>query len=412
MYHEQLQIENDTVNRVVRVGNWIANFSLGSKPKPEKDITLKLDVLYENNIHIEVENCQKTGHKHVHEEISSYLGVGFNRRLSAAMWAVYVEPIKDYCNEYCFYSNGSRHFYDTAQVLRLWEYKKLIDQIVIDKISNIAPLIIYFGCDPKQLKLQLGKGLWNRLSHNSKHKNKLFVKTLSRIYHDDKRIITFNFDTNRINIINKISFFKSSLLKYLALYNTFYLDSEGIHKDDINLFVDDMAWLSNNAPVSRYDICSFSYVTYRDTRKMAKQLDRNFNPNWSLKRINKEHKLSTKILMHKEFSTDIFKNILSISDMHNNGVHWRLLRSPSEISLEGLEMGHCVAAYIDNVVSGRYLVFSLKNDNDERSTLGVCINLGECFIDQHQARFDKGVTDKKLINAANLILDSVKQSIK
>lgn len=400
----------DPKTRKVHVGKWVSqSLYLGLRGGlSENNIWLKEEILRENDIEISSNYDNKLGLKNVHKEIASYLGSKFYHRLFSAIWTVNVKPIIDYCDRYCFYSNGKDHYYKEIQIARLWKHKKIIDAADDDGLDNIIPLLIYFGLSPHSLKNKLGKGLWSRLCHNSRHKNKLLVAVLQKLLLDNKRVGCFKFTKYRYLIIEKVSVFQSSLLKYLGVYEYFIERMPSIkNKENIHNLLSIFEWLSCNVRVSKYQECVRYFNILKDTKRMVELTGRKFNNKWSVKRLEREHLINLRILQSRDFPDVPYPHLNDIDDGNIDGVRYKLLRSPYQLWEEGNIMHHCVASYHYRVKEGNYLVFNLTDFEKKRSTLGLYKNDKNVVVDQHYMNWNEEVKSPLLIKAAGEIVSMV-----
>ena len=101
-----------------------------------------------------------------------------------------------------------------------------------------------------------------------------------------------------------------------------------------------------------------------DTRRMM--MPHEFNPNWGLARMRREHELATKAIMQRKFSAKTFAPDWRFED---KGFSAELLTSQLDIATEGATQHHCVASYAQTAARGKYAVF--KIEGKERATAGV-----------------------------------------
>lgn len=73
-----------------------------------------------------------------------------------------------------------------------------------------------------------------------------------------------------------------------------------------------------------------------------------------------------------------------------NGVTFQALTDHRSVAMEGMEMRHCVRSYACYCYDGRYQVYSVKDEQAERSTLGLTIDPenNTVAIEQHQGKFN------------------------
>lgn len=77
-----------------------------------------------------------------------------------------------------------------------------------------------------------------------------------------------------------------------------------------------------------------------------------------------------------------------------DGISIKPLSSTIALTIEGNEMKHCVAVYHKSCYEDKYRVFTLKDDKQVHSTLGVIIVNGKCTMHQHYGKCNSAVSEK------------------
>ncbi len=317
---------------------------------------------------------------------------------------LWINPIKDLLDRYCFYSTGKSHFYNIPQIQRLWNHLPLVEQLEADQLHHLVPLTIFFCASPKVLRRLLGKSIWKRLSANSLSRNKLLVSLMERDLITRRRFISTprNIEPYR-QYLSTMSVIKSSLLKWHFL-------NELINKHDCNKRGDCMLWLNNHAKVSNYCSVDGLKTLYLDTYKLCEQTD-NLMKDWSPKSMRERHdKMSREVSRHylENISDTPFdwSGKLNIPELSEDGVKIEVLDSPFKMACESSDMCHCLSSYIDLSMEGSYFAFSLYSDLS-RSTLGIEKQSNRYYLDQHYGAYNQTVKDQHLLKAATHIVQAL-----
>jgi hypothetical protein len=393
-----LAIVADHDKKTVSVGVWQA-VDISYPPQSENALLLKNEILAANNIKIKSSFSKETGLKDVHKEIASHLGPMFYSRLNGAVYGMWVGPLRSYCDNYCFYSNGYYHRHSPPQVRRLWLNIIEVERAIKDQIDNLAPIIIYFGSTPKDLKVNLGKSIWKILASNSLYKNKQIVELLGELFRDQDRLTSFASFSKCKPLIKIVSAWRvTSITRYLSSYTSPF-DSQ-YHAHEITRF----DWLNSHTVVSNTKTFSRDNMLYKDTLDMALHLGYTLNPKWSAIKLRERHEFFSKRINAERFSDDVIdwlsvcRTVASVKNITAT-----LLRTPLDIATEGVQMHHCVANYIERVVAGKYLVISLEDNEGGRSTLGLSFNNEEAKVDQHYGYHNEHVSRLGTVRAAMVI---------
>lgn len=133
-------------------------------------------------------------------------------------------------------------------------------------------------------------------------------------------------------------------------------------------------WGINNSGLS--DDLKHSEDIYRDTQRMAVQLNIPFNPKWSMGKMIEKHEDFTHRINIGRYSPEKLKSVskVKVKDLEYDGYRVTLLQSPLEIRTEGQVMKHCVGSYSSAVSEGNYLIYSITKEGVRSSTLGISIN--------------------------------------
>lgn len=128
-----------------------------------------------------------------------------------------------------------------------------------------------------------------------------------------------------------------------------------------------------------------------DSIKQCQMLDKKINPNWSDKRLEKEHmELTRKVAEMKlgeKSDIDIPYYGADSLELPNSS---SFIRNERGLFLEGQEMSHCVYTYWGRVRDKKYFV--IKCHTPERCTVGITFNSkNEAFLHQIYLKYDKPV---------------------
>lgn len=284
-----------------------------------------------------------------------------------------------------------------------------------DGLYNILPLVVVTGKSPQELSKTI-KNKWKVLANNSLNKNKVIAK----VY---------------ITAIRHGHMYHLEALAHCA--SIAHLPTTLLHWHRKPLF-------SGGLPLLQYLTDNFrgswgdrgkiiqAAMYYRDTKRLAEQLGRKFNPKWSARCMKEEHDRMTREINAKLYSPDVFECLKDVEpkSFSHQGYQATLLMSARDIADEGSAMGHCVGGYTSLVGNGHYLVYSVTKDGGRSSTIGlsrkkvrkwvspepgdVSPELGdapyECKVvdtyefNQHFGRFNELVTDEDEKQIPTLLL--------
>jgi len=273
----------------------------------------------------------------------------FKKVFNAMMYALWVKPYKKDIHKYLTFSAGRI----TPKVVNKYhKVKTILDQNKKDGIENISPICFATGQTPQQLKTRVGKSAWKKICKNTFTRNLLIAKHMGS-------------STGNINILLETP---SSILKQA---NSPYAKGAreslyAIRKAGFPL----THTFRHSADRNKVKLIQNIYA---DTERMSKQLEKAFNSDWSIGKLQAKHSEYADIIRKRKFSDEPFAVLDNITVKHLEFGEYTatLLTSALEIVQEGDAMHHCVSAYVDSVREGRYLVYSIKKDGVRSSTLGV-----------------------------------------
>jgi len=135
----------------------------------------------------------------------------------------------------------------------------------------------------------------------------------------------------------------------------------------------------------------------------------NFNPNWSIKRIKREHAIGVKAIFDKKYGKDKFTLVEHYpSKIEDSGGEYKatLLDSPFKVALHGKDQHHCVGSYIDSIHREHYIVYKIEK-GDVITTLGISLNPDRYNSSQHLGVCNATVDSEERLAFA----ESVKKSV-
>lgn len=394
----------------------------------EKDSSLKLKIMKANGLEmppfdydINYGALELIGVvNHANNFVSSLLlGSKFNdyfRRVNYYIWCAHDEErIKRFCK--------SRKYLIPEMVYRYNRFHSLIKKAIDNQEEQIIPAILFFGKSVAQLKNGLGSALWKKIVKSSPTRNTLIFSRLmillNKSYFPDAkhygvykgkrkpRLQHLNIGDFK-QILELLYDFPSSFLKMSFFYNYTNYRNDVPDLIKIHTYLQSGIWAIANGS---YDVSELEHRTnahdydrynlstkkssrarimylksevmnrlsnqFTDTKRMAENLDRPFNPVWSARRMHREHENLTREglkarVKNRRFN---FKKDWPQSIEIGN-VKATLLDTTHSLIFEGSEMRHCVGSYSDIVDSGSSIIYSLTTEQSNevfRSTLQLAV---------------------------------------
>jgi len=255
---------------------------------------------------------------------------------------------------------------------------EIIKQLEKDGLNHLMPVVASLKKSISDIRKDLGKGLWRRISNNSKTRNEL---------------IFYNFELNKANknntleqktIINILTTLPTTILRYIVVWNNpanlqylNFIRSKVKHKKNI---------VKHYMPI---------YHLIEDTALMNNG-DDNFLTKYGLRGINKLHdKLltSTINLMYKKkvSSTALYENTYFLEKITINNIDLIPLVSEEDLFLEGERQKHCVFSYKDSVSLGENFIFHIIDRRDKHIIESTLMIDYKMRIIQHYGKRNKTV---------------------
>lgn len=325
----------------------------------------------------------RTGNKEYNKDLSEYLGLPpkkWARIFNAVTISTWIKPVEWYVEKL---ARGFGGKWNLDRVLRIWQYREILEQARADNIENVIPVLFYLGLTPAEAKSRLGRARWKRIAHNSFSRNMLLAD-------------------NSLEAID----IPSTAIPYLKM-------SRARPKS--------LEWACRNrvTPLKHAHAIVALAMECEDAARMASKVGEQVNYSWSLRRMREEHERLSRMITAQKYSDtpfDLWNEIGGLS-VEADGFRATWLKSAAEIAQEGHAMHHCVASYISDAAEGSYAVFSVRDEHGGRySTLGISLDL-DCSdiaaVDQHCCAMNdrpKGVgkIESAVINAMH---DALKKRV-
>lgn len=256
---------------------------------------------------------------------------------------------------------------------------EVINQVIKDGNTNILPFVVFSGKDTQTLKKEFGKGLWKKVCKNSEHRNKMLFEATNW------KELT-GFPTSVLQKLNTLKHYNPEFIKEIGKWYTKYFKGK---------------W----STISDSEFIKIVTV-FRDTKQMAGQLGYVFKHDIPYEEISKLHDKYLQAIREKRYSKEQFSWLSenNIYAYHEQGEYSAtLLDSPLGIKEEGDSMRHCVASYIPNVANGGYLVYSVRKNNEQTSTIGYIKTENEWKIHQHYGKCNRVITELMEILVAKAV---------
>lgn len=275
--------------------------------------------------------------KVLHKFFAEMLGPRFNFRFFAANYWLWIGNRMTVRTGNMLRYDG-RHWqsYDSSLVALANSLLPYINEAERDGLYHLIPAILAHGASPQQIRAKIGRGSWRRVANNSVSRNLLIMRAALRCpvkYRDDAFV--------------RLLEMPSGILPSVR---------HGADADEIIA--------ARITPRKRRDEFFATLHIVSDTRRMM--LPAEFNPEWGLARMRREHELATKAVMQQRYSAKPFASDWAFE---KDGYSARLLTSQLDIATEGATQHHCVASYARIAAKGDYAVFRI--DGKERATAGI-----------------------------------------
>lgn len=275
--------------------------------------------------------------KSLHKFFAEMLGPRFNFRFFAANYWLWVgnRMTTRTGNMLRFDGKHWRH-YDSALVAAADAVLPYINEAERDGLYHLIPAILAQGAPPQDIRAKIGRGAWRRVANNSLSRNLLIMHATRRCREEA-----------RAEALVRLLDMPSGVMRAI--------------RGDVG---DDEIIAARITPRKRAREFQQTLDIVSDTRRMM--LPNEFNPEWGLARMRREHELATKAFMERRYSDKSFAADWSFEEKGFSGT---LLTSQASIATEGAIQHHCVASYARSCAMLEYAVFRIEGK--ERATAGV-----------------------------------------
>lgn len=275
--------------------------------------------------------------KSLNKFFAEMLGPRFNFRFFAANYWLWIgnRMTQRTDNMLRFEGRYWKH-YDSSLVALANTVLPYINEAERDGLYNLIPAIMTYGASPQDIRAKVGRGAWRRVATNSASRNLLLMRAARRC---------------RANGI------EDAFIRLLDM-------PSGVLPAITSGGDEDEYVAARISPRKRVIAFEQTLHLVRDTRRMM--LPTEFNPQWGLARMQREHDLATKTIMQGKYSSKAFAPAWQFAD---SGFSAELLTTQADIATEGAIQHHCVASYARLAAEGKYAVFRIEGK--ERATVGV-----------------------------------------
>lgn len=272
----------------------------------------------------------------MHKFYCDRLGPKFNRRFQAAMYWLWIgnRLSKPVGNMLRLPRKGWR-YYNDCLVARAGEVLQHIRQAEADGLLHLVPAIIVFRAAPVDIRKAIGGATWKRIAHNSRTRNERLMRTAwihdEDPHYPDRFLRLLDFPSGVLNAVSGFEPECEAIAARITPRKTPLVFQQTVH-------------------------------IVRDTRRL---LGREFNPAWSLARMQREHDAAAREVRRGRFSDKPFAEPFTYEA---DGFTGALLTSQLDVAIEGDTQHHCVGSYAGLAGRGEYAV--IRIEGKERATAG------------------------------------------
>lgn len=316
--------------------------SVGSQVFSKPDLSRRP----EYDFHFKQQICEPPmGHQHdqksLHKFFAEMLGPRFNFRFFAANYWLWIgNRMTTRTGNMLKYDGKHWKRHDSELVAQANAVLPYVNEAERDGLYNLIPVILTHGLSAQEIRAKIGRGAWRRVANNSVSRN-LLIMHATRRCKEAARLESF------IRLLDMPSGIMPGIMR---------LETGGVGDNEIIA--------ARITPRKRPREFQQTVDLVRDTRRMM--LPDEFNPQWGLARMRREHDLATKAIMERRYSNKAFAPDWSFEDQ---GFSATLLTSQASIATEGAVQHHCVASYARNAAMREYAVFRIEGK--ERATAGI-----------------------------------------
>ena len=248
-------------------------------------------------------------------------------------------------------------------------------QVLADGQRNIFPICLATGKLPSELK-PLGK-VWKDLCKNSLTRNQYIANVLimTRHYSRNEDSLAALRQLNQLNS-STLRASPSSVARLIATGM-----AEGI-PDLVLCLRNAKGKLGDSAHIMRITSMLTDMVRMADMAGIPLRV----NPNWSLRRLEEEHKIVTRKLQSAAYpDTPIgwLQGLEIRSKIDGENTVIRVLKSQLDVAVEGSTMHHCVAYKAKSVANKTYLVLHLEYGDGQIATAGFIVSSESVMVEDY-----------------------------
>lgn len=318
----------------------------------------------------------------------------FKKVFNAKILNIWVDPIKEHVSRFAYRRSNCLN---TDMLSKIWNNIDKIKQAEKDGIYHIVPWIIAFEKSPDELKNKIGKSFWKKICKQSMTRNKYLASghhRFTRNYYGECLNVALNLPSYLLKKGGNQKFPWCEATEYLIknkIINSSNFKKSGRIEDERSL--------------------SRLYNIFKDTLKMAKELNKKFDKNWSIEKLKKKHEEYLELINLKKYSSEMYEVLKDFKhrEFAHNDFRISLLDNAKDIVDEGTTMHHCVGSYISRVADGEYLVYSVKKHNERSSTIAFHRHqlTDKWNFNQHYGMCNKFVVDTEEKEIKDLILKEI-----
>lgn len=345
--------------------------------------------------------------KQAYIEAGDILGVSvkyFVKMMKGALHRAYIVPEIDLhnrfdwsCARWLDMKGKAKTFWerDTTIVNQVNNHTSILKQYISDGNENIVGFGMVAG-DSYASKYIFGKSLWRKLRNNSKSRNDIICKVhmKANMTMPPKKIKQF------ITMLNNMPTTTLKTLGHDMCLKVWY-NQRRLNMEDI------VPKINKHLNVPLCKITGAAINGFINEIQDCANMRENFNPDWSIIRIKREHALGVKELFNKKYGHDKFKLVEhypNVIEDEENEYTATLMTTPFNVAVHGKEQHHCVGSYIDDVHKERYIVYKIQK-GENISTLGIGLIKDKFPRTQHT-----GVCNATIINDKRLAFAEVVKS--
>lgn len=400
-----MKISIDVDNRVMTIGK--ATFT--REHHFNSAISFALHVIRKNALLDEYEDALlrvKMNHPNpTAKAVGEVLGISaakLFKTYNALQYKCFIQPIEKYAR----YVSRPRGKISTQWQERILKNKSICDELLNDNLDKLIPICCLVERTPAQCKELLGKGLWKRLCKLSPTKIGLIANVVSTY-------IEYNSQESIKDVIDHLLPLKHRVLRIVSSQaHTFFTTRDFVM---LKWYNDNFAYriIGRDLKTS----CNNWFNLYDDTKRMARQLQREFNPQWNpddmliahnryVAESHNRKNAEQSILFETEYGC--YKDLQrAISEFDSEQYKCVAFRTPKCMLEEGSEQNHCIGSYnLDMHHRDNTVLFKLQTSEGKTySCVQLVKTLNQWQINQHYKKYNAAVDCKIALQTVNKIVE-------